>query len=190
MDDTRIEVITGQAKPYMNFINFMNTASAPALTVSLYESIRMLEEAGNRVVRHGIRKNLVTFPSEVPVFKKTTRPDLQAKFAVLYFIRGWSASQIGERYGLGRQRVTQILTKWRLRAVRQGYIQLIDEATVVPASFIHDLVSDSQRPAVSGEPGRILDPGIIRDSQAPSERTVHTNMASRIMEQMSSMMLG
>ena len=120
-----------------------------AEAASFSESIRTLDEAGNRVVRAAIRNHLVTFPSEVPVFKKTTRPDLQAKIAVLYFIRGWSTARIGERYKLGRQRVAQILTKWRVRAVRQGYIQLINETTLVPAGFLQDL--RDEYPASTGQ---------------------------------------
>ncbi len=123
----------------MNPIKMVNPLHSLAEAVSLFESLRTLDEAGNRVVRAGIRNNLVTFPSEAPVFKKTTRPDLQAKIAVLYFVRGWSTARIGQRYDLGRQRVAQIVTKWRIRAVRQGYIQLIDEGTLVPVKFLHEL---------------------------------------------------
>ena len=114
-----------------------------AEAISLFESIRTLDEAGNRVVRAGIRNNLITFPAEVPVFKKCTRPDLQAKIAVLYFIRGWSTARIGERYGIGRQRVAQIITKWRIRAVRHGFVQLIHEATLAPAGFLKQLSEDA-----------------------------------------------
>jgi hypothetical protein len=123
----------------MNPTRTVNPLHSLAEALSLFESIRTLDEAGNRMVRAGVRNNLITFPSEVPVFKKTTRPDLQAKFAVLYFIRGWSTTQIGLRYGLGRQRVAQIITRWRVRAVRQGYIQLINEHTLVPCGFLEQL---------------------------------------------------
>jgi hypothetical protein len=128
----------------MNSIKTINPLHSLAEAIALFESIRTLDEAGNRVVRAGIRNNLITFPSEVPVFKKTTRPDLQAKIAVLYFIRGWSTSQIGERYGIGRQRVAQIVTKWRVRAVRHGYVQLINEATLVPTRFLEELQDEAE----------------------------------------------
>jgi hypothetical protein len=123
----------------MNPIKMVNPLHSLAEAVSLFESLRTLDEAGNRVVRAGIRNNLVTFPAEAPVFKKATRPDLQAKIAVLYFIRGWSTARIGQRYNLGRQRVAQIVTKWRIRAVHQGYVQLIDEGTLVPVKFLRGL---------------------------------------------------
>jgi hypothetical protein len=123
----------------MESIKTINPLHSLAEAITLLESISTLDDAGNRVVRAGIRNNLITFPSEVPVFRKTTRPDLQAKIAVLYFVRGWSTTQIGERYQIGRQRVAQIITKWRMRAVRSGYIQLINEATLIPISFLEDL---------------------------------------------------
>lgn len=127
----------------MNAINTINPLHSLGDAISLFESLRTLNESGNRIVRSGIRNNLVTFPPEVPVFKKTTRPDLQAKIAVLYFIRGWSTAKIGERYGIGRQRVAQILTKWRIRAVHQGYVQLINESTPVPIAFLHEMHDES-----------------------------------------------
>jgi len=80
----------------------------------------------NRVVREAVRANLVSFPSQVPVFKKQSRPDLQQKLVVLYFVRGWTMHDIAQRYGLARQRMGQILTAWRLRAVQSGYIQAIE----------------------------------------------------------------
>ena len=129
-----------------------NVVHSFAEAVSILEAIRSLDEAGNRVIRAGIRKNLITFPSQVPAFEKSTRPDLQAKIAVLYFLRGWSTEQIGRRYGFGRQRSAQILTKWRVRAVRQGYLQLIDETTFATVLFQEGLsgcgvLSDGQAQA-------------------------------------------
>jgi hypothetical protein len=127
----------------MNPIRTINPLHSFAEAVSLFESMSTLDQAGNRVVRAGIRNNLITFPSEVPVFKKTTRPDLQAKIAVLYFVMGWSTERIGERYRIGRQRVSQIVTTWRIRAVRQGFIQVINETTLVPVHFLQELRDES-----------------------------------------------
>jgi len=80
----------------------------------------------NRVLRETVRENLVSFPSQVPVFEKQSRPDLQQKIVVLYFIRGWKMDDIARRCGFGRQRVGQILTAWRIRAVKEGYLQAIE----------------------------------------------------------------
>lgn len=82
----------------------------------------------NRVLRQAVQENLVSFPSQVPVFGKQSRPDLQQRIVLLYLVGGWTMDDIARRYGLGRQRVGQILTAWRIRAVKDGYIQAIDPA--------------------------------------------------------------
>lgn len=78
---------------------------------------------GNRGLQMAIRRNLVCFPSQAPVFGRLPRRDLQWRLAVLYFIRGWSTRQIARRYGLTRERCGQIISEWRMRAVNMGYIQ-------------------------------------------------------------------
>src|SRR5580658_2119669 len=82
----------------------------------------------NRILRQAVQENLVSFPSQVPVFGKQSRPDLQQKLVLLYFVRGWTMDDIAQRYGLGRQRMGQILTAWQIRAVKEGYIQAIEPA--------------------------------------------------------------
>ncbi len=78
---------------------------------------------GNRALQMAIRRNIVCFPSQAPVFGKLPRRDLQWRLALLYFIRGWSTRQIARRYGLTRERCGQIISDWRIRAVNMGYIQ-------------------------------------------------------------------
>jgi hypothetical protein len=80
----------------------------------------------NRVLRQAVQENLVSFPSQVPGFGKQSRPDLRQKIVLLYFVFGWKMDDIAERYGLGRQHTGQILTAWRIRAVKEGYIQAIE----------------------------------------------------------------
>ena len=76
-------------------------------------------------LRTAIRKNQVSFPSQIPTFPKHTRPDLQRKLVQLYFICGWSCLRIRARYGLGAQRFQQILSTWKNRAIELGHIQVI-----------------------------------------------------------------
>lgn len=76
-------------------------------------------------LRKAIRKNQVTFPSQVPKFTRHDRPDLQQKLTQLYFVLGWSAAKIGARFGISRLRVQQILNTWKRRAVEVGYIQSV-----------------------------------------------------------------
>ncbi len=78
---------------------------------------------GNRALQLAIRRNLVCFPSQAPVFGKLPRRDVQWRLAVLYFIRGWSTREIARRYGLTRERCGQIISDWRVRAINMGYIQ-------------------------------------------------------------------
>ena len=80
----------------------------------------------NKILRQAVQENLVSFPAQVPVFEKRSRPDLQQKIVVLYFVLGWTMDDIAKRYGLGRQRMGQILTAWRVRAVKEGYVQAIE----------------------------------------------------------------
>jgi hypothetical protein len=80
----------------------------------------------NKVLRQAVQENLVSFPSQVPGFGKQSRPDLRQKIVLLYFVFGWKMDDIAKRYGLGRQHTGQILTAWRIRAVKEGYIQAIE----------------------------------------------------------------
>ncbi len=87
-----------------------------------------LEEMSLDELRRAVRENRVSFPAQTPTFLKHDRPDLQWKFAQLYFVLGWNCPDIAERYGLMRQRVQQILNTWKQRAVETGYIQFIPPA--------------------------------------------------------------
>lgn len=78
---------------------------------------------GNREIQTLIRGNFVCFPAQAPIFGERPRRDLQWRFAVLYFVRGWSTRVIAERYGLRRERCGQIISDWRIRAIALGYIQ-------------------------------------------------------------------
>ena len=78
-----------------------------------------------RRLRAAVRKNLVTFPSEVPIFSKLAKPEIQWRIVVLFFVRGWSCPDIARRYGFRKQRAQQIISQWAARAVMLGYIQPI-----------------------------------------------------------------
>jgi hypothetical protein len=86
------------------------------------------DDLGNTVLRQAVQENLVSFPSQVPAFGKQFRPAFEQNIVLLYFVRGWTTDRIANRYGLGRQRIAQILTAWRIRAVKEGYVQPIESA--------------------------------------------------------------
>src|ERR1700716_3107638 len=84
-----------------------------------------VDKLNNHALRLAIWRNQVSFPAQVPVFEKQTRPDVQSRVVQLYFVRRWSFVDLARRYRVTPQRVMQIVTKWRMRAVTLGYIQEI-----------------------------------------------------------------
>jgi hypothetical protein len=96
------------------------------------ENVNKIEELSLSELRGKIRRNRVSFPSQVPTFAKHDRPDLQRKTVQLYFLFGWSCSRIAQRHGVLRQRIQQILSTWKRRAIQMGYIQEIPPAMPPP----------------------------------------------------------
>jgi hypothetical protein len=92
------------------------------------DTAEKIEELSLAELRRKIRRNRASFPSQVPTFPKHDRPDLQRKLVQLYFLFGWSCNRIALRHGILRQRVQQILSTWKRRAIQMGYIQEIPPA--------------------------------------------------------------
>jgi hypothetical protein len=93
-----------------------------------FDDTENIEELSLADLRRKIRRNRASFPSQVPTFPKHDRPDLQRKLVQLYFLFGWSCNRIALRHGILRQRVQQILSTWKRRAIQMGYIQEIPPA--------------------------------------------------------------
>jgi hypothetical protein len=126
-------MLSSRVKLHTSEMGGMNTAQIGTSQIGTSSQARFRPalslvplDLDNRVLRQALHENLVSFPSQVPVFERQSRPDLQKKIVVLYFVRGWTMDDIAKRYGLGRQRMGQILTTWRIRAVKEGYIQPIE----------------------------------------------------------------
>jgi hypothetical protein len=79
-------------------------------------------------LRTEIRSNRFSFPAQAPVFTCQSRAEIQWRVVVLYFVRGWSCLQIGQRYGVTPNRIRQLLYGWVSRAVTLGYVQQIPNA--------------------------------------------------------------
>lgn len=109
-------------------------------------------------LRAAIRANLVTFPSQVPVFERHDRPDLQWKIVQLYFTLGWGYETIAIRFGLVHQRVAQILKTWKRRAIETGYIQHIPPFEPLPMPAASAAVHPPQVPAFVGVPSQVPPP--------------------------------
>jgi hypothetical protein len=70
------------------------------------------------VLGKAVQENLVSFPAQTPVFERTiaASPATGDRDPVLCA----GMDDIAERYSLGRQRIGQILTAWRIRTVREA----------------------------------------------------------------------
>jgi hypothetical protein len=97
----------------------------PIVTQSECDNTQKIEHCSLNELRRRVRQNRVSFPAQVPTFRKHDRPDVQRKAVQLYFLFGWSCNKIAQRLGLLRQRIQQILSTWKRRAIEMGYIQEI-----------------------------------------------------------------
>jgi hypothetical protein len=121
MQQRRTAAVTGRQE----------NAAAPHRSSSAEAQVDLLSLSN---LRAAIRGNRVSFPSQVPIFAKHDRPDLQRQMVQLYFVFGWNCDAIANRYGLIRQRVQQILNTWKRRAAQTGYIQHIPEPEQLAAT--------------------------------------------------------
>ena len=78
------------------------------------------------MLRRAIRENIVCFPAQIPSFLKERPDDTQWRMVLLFFVRGWSAAHIAERFNVPDHRVWKILNAWSVRAWTLGYVQVID----------------------------------------------------------------
>jgi len=78
------------------------------------------------LLRRAVRSNVVSFPSQIPVFLKDPPADMQWRVVQLFFVWGWSSSRIGARFGVQKHQIWKILKDWSIRALTLGYIQVID----------------------------------------------------------------
>jgi hypothetical protein len=79
-----------------------------------------LKKLTSHTLRLAIWNRRVSFPSQIPVFEKQTRSDIQWRAVGLYLIGRWSFRELGKWYKLTPQRMMQIVDKWRIRAVNAG----------------------------------------------------------------------
>ena len=99
-------------------------------------------------LRKAIRRNLVGFPSPIPLFVRTAPDNLQRYSVELYFLRGWSCGKIAKRYGRSRAYIWQIVNEWKRHAVSLGYLQSIPSPEVLV-----DLKNALQRSLLFIRPG-------------------------------------
>jgi hypothetical protein len=97
---------------------------APESTGSgLIDSPRHPFLCDNRSLQTAVRGNQASFPSQVPSFGKSPMKEIQWRLAVLYFVRGWSHRRLARRLGVSPRRCGQVISEWRIHAVRLGYVE-------------------------------------------------------------------
>lgn len=115
---------------------------------------------GSAALRRAFRQNIVSFPSQVPLFLKDPASDTQWRIVLLYFVRGWSAPKVAGRFSAPVHRIRKILNAWCVRALELGYIQVVDpEAFAICCrDDIRDTADqDTEGMFVEGEPDPMRD---------------------------------
>jgi two-component system, OmpR family, KDP operon response regulator KdpE len=96
---------------------------------SAKDGVGMIAQLSLRRLRKVVQIGGISFPSQVPVFPRESRADIQWRLVTLYFVQNWSCSALGKRYGITMERVRQMLSSWVRRAALLGYLQEIPPAT-------------------------------------------------------------
>ena len=89
-------------------------------------------------LRAAIRARELSFPAQVPTFPRQSRADIQWRLVILYFVRGWSCSQLARRYGLTSRRIGQLLSHWVEEATLLGYVEEIPAEAAITSSAMRD----------------------------------------------------
>jgi hypothetical protein len=112
-------------RPYSRGIEKFRTLQifrpAPLLDSNRPDDNMNLALIGNAALRAAIQRNLVSFPAQIPAFRKGGNE--QRRIVQLYFIRGWQTRAICDRYQVSKWAVRTALLEWKIRAVAAGYIQ-------------------------------------------------------------------
>ena len=82
--------------------------------------------SGSAVLRRALRRNIISFPSQIPAFLKQPPADMQWRMVQLYFVRGWSSVKIAARFNVPTHWIRKSLNEWSVRALALGFVQVID----------------------------------------------------------------
>jgi len=95
-----------------------------------------ISQMGLRRLRAAIQSQEISFPSQVPVFACQSRSEIQWRLVELYFVRNWSCTDLGQRYGVTMERARQLISQWVQRAFVLGYLQEIPRPEEADAGSI------------------------------------------------------
>ena len=119
----------------------------------------VIEQLSLRRLRAAIQKDEISFPSQVPVFDRQSRADIQWRLVELYFVCNWSCADLGRRYGVSMERVRQLISQWVRRAAFLGYLQEIPEDSEFASSR-------AERESALRIPARVLEKNLETDAVA------------------------
>src|SRR5579862_5258862 len=88
-----------QPMPQQSKAGIQERRNGQAVPIDCGKPGEQVEQLSLCSLRAAVRANRVSFPSQVPVFSKHDRPDLQRQMVQLYFVLGWNCDAIGDRYG-------------------------------------------------------------------------------------------
>ena len=115
-------------------------------------------------LRLAVQNCRVSFPAQVPVFRRQNRPDAQWRIAALYLVQGWSLERIAHRYGVTGRRIGQTIRTWVERAAALGYLQRIPPEVHIAAGAVRSLPAASpiHTGALPLPPAAILQPHFLQ----------------------------
>ena len=131
--------------------------------------------SGSAALRRAIRRNIISFPSQIPVFLKRPPADMQWRMVLLYFVRGWSSAKIASRFNVPTHWIRKSLNEWSVRALALGFVQVIDPeafAACCHAELVYLSDYDSEdcaevRPALASDSQRLTDAASAAGAPGP-----------------------
>lgn len=148
-----------------------------AFEIRTAERLQTPLHSGSAALRRAIRRNIISFPSQIPVFLKQPPADMQWRMVLLYFVRGWSSAKIAARFDVPTHWIRKSLNEWSVRALALGFVQVIDPEAF--ATCCHDDVEylsnrDTEgvcftevRPALENDSRRLTDEAPATDAPFP-----------------------
>ncbi len=138
-----------------------------AFEIRTGERLQTPLHSGSAALRRAIRRNIISFPSQIPVFLKQPPADMQWRMVSLYFIRGWSSAKIAARFNVPTHWIRKSLNEWSVRALALGFVQVIDpeafaacchaDVDYLSTGDNEDTGSAEVRPALENDSQRLTD---------------------------------
>jgi hypothetical protein len=115
-------------------------------------------------LRRAVRRNTVSFPSQIPVFLKQHPAGMQWRSVLLFFVRGWSSPRIAMRFRVPAHQIWQIIEDWSVRALALGYVQVIDQEGFAACCRVHEEHGAEEALATAAGPAPWVVPQPYRES--------------------------